>query len=408
MSNDRAAYRRRQAATSSYDPSKAAIEASFNENNPSYAQVYKDFDFTTKYKVQIMNDRAHKGDVPQKKMLAYPGDSLHKGDIIHWKSPDDYWIVFGIDNQYDKNVKGIIKQCSDSLLKWKDQYGVLHVLPCVVTDAIGNDIANDKVVWAIDDKIKVFTQYGHGIQKGTRFILWDQVFMVTGFSRLGGKNNRSVIYNMDITENRPEDDFENGIAYNSWTHNVWSIEVLNSPISLVVGNTMALDVIVKNDGAETIADLVYVSNNPSIATVDSSGVVTGVAEGTTSIKISLSSNQSVFTTVNVEVAEVASDNYAIILVNPDGALVDNEALTITIHKDLGRDAYLTVQEYNNGTLVNTVFTSTLTFGSAFVSVTKTGDNTLTLSPIAVGNASLKIEDAMGHSVIYTIYVRTMF
>jgi hypothetical protein len=402
--SDRDSYRRRQSAS---QPN--LIVGSFNTANPSYYQVYKNFDLVTQYHSQIINDHAYRGEVPQKKFLAYPDDTLYKGDVIHWKSTTDYWIVVAVDDQYDSNTKGLIKQCSDSLLKWNDQYGALHTLPCVIEDAVGGDLNGGKVIWAIDDTIRVFTQYNSDIKNDTRFILWGKVFQVTGCSRVGGKNNLSAVYNMDITETlSAEDDFVNGIAYNSWDDNVWSIEVLNSPSSMVVGGTVTLDMAVKNNGIASSETLTYLSNNTSVATVSTSGVITGVANGNTSIKISLSSNPAVFTTVNIEVAAVASDNFVISLISPDGPLVDNDNLTMTVFADMGQDAYLTAQERNNGDLVNTTFTPSLTSGSAYISLSVTGVNTFALSPIAVGNAVLRIADAEGHFTTYTVYIKTMW
>jgi len=407
--NDRTAYIRRQTAMGNYNSGNEVWSATFDSDSPSYYKVYKNFDYTTQYDVQIINDHAYRGDIPQKKLLAYPGDSLYKGDIIHWKSTDDYWIVWNVDSQYDVNTKGLIKQCSDSLLKWKDQYGTLHTLPCVITDSTGGDLSEGKVLWAIDDTIRVFTQYNSDIRKGTRFILWGQVFEVTGFSRVGGKNNLSVVYNMNITENiSSEDDFVNGIAYNSWVDNVWSIEVLNSPVSMTVGGTVTLDVVVKNNGNVSTESVTYLSNSTSVATVSDDGVITGIANGSTSIKISLSSNPLVFSTVNVEVAAVASDNFVISLVNPVGAIVDNENRIITLYEDMDQDGVLTVQELNNGTVVTTTFTPTLTSGSSYVDLSITSGTVFVLSPVNVGNAEIQIEDTEGHSVLYSIRIQTLF
>ena len=397
-------YQRRQAATSPHD----LILGSFSSSNPSYYQINKNFDFSTQYKCQIFTDHTYKGEIPQKKILTYPGDTLQKGDIIHWKSEDDHWIVWGVDNQYDVNTKGLIRQCSDFMLKWCDKYGTTQSLPCLIIDEFGDGINASKVITTLDGKIRVYTQRHDDLAYGTRLILFGHVFFVSDMVVIGGKDNLSSFYFLDSAEKHPKDDFVNGIAYNDWNNNAWSIEVLNNPVSLTIGGTTTLDVTVKNNWNVVNESVSYLSNNTSIAIVSDDGVITGVADGSTSIKISLSSNPLVFTTVNVEVAAVTSDNFVISLVNPNGPLVDNDALTITVYQDIGQDAYLTIQERNNGELVNTVFTPALTSGSEYISLTITGNNTFTLSPTSTGIAELVIEDFEGHSVTYAISIVTLY
>ena len=57
----------------------------------------------------------------------------------------------------------------------------------------------------------------------------------------------------------------------------------------------------------------YVSNNTSIATVNSSGVVTGVALGTTTITITSQENSSITKTVTVNVLNVVQDKWTILM-----------------------------------------------------------------------------------------------
>ena len=93
---------------------------------------------------------------------------------------------------------------------------------------------------------------------------------------------------------------------------VENITVANPSLVVGINRSKSISVTVEpSDAKNKIIN--YVSANPSIATVDGNGKVTGKAVGTTTITVSSQEKPELTRTVSVEVQEIAADNWTIML-----------------------------------------------------------------------------------------------
>lgn len=96
---------------------------------------------------------------------------------------------------------------------------------------------------------------------------------------------------------------------------VRALSLATSSIAVRVGDTQAIGAIIDSDPSAN-QDLTYTSLNPSIATVSPQGVVSAIAAGTASIKVSSVADARVFATASVTVNPARAVSFA-----PGGAAV---------------------------------------------------------------------------------------
>lgn len=115
-----------------------------------------------------------------------------------------------------------------------------------------------------------------------------------------------------------------------WKMSIESAAISNSSIILETGNEETIDITNASSIEEQYS---FTSNDTSVATVDSTGKVVGVSEGTTTITIlGLSSNK--YKTVNVRVANQAVTFYQVTL-NANGGIVNPLSINVNIGDAIG-------------------------------------------------------------------------
>lgn len=115
------------------------IKTSF-EINPSYNQVFKNFDYNANYKVWIYEGNDKDKIVGYKYIQSYPYDEVkfNIGDYIDWKYDNinlSTWLIISLDKQLLYDVKGRMLLCNNTL-KWIDKDNITNSLPCVIEDAM--------------------------------------------------------------------------------------------------------------------------------------------------------------------------------------------------------------------------------------------------------------------------------
>jgi uncharacterized protein YjdB len=170
----------------------------------------------------------------------------------------------------------------------------------------------------------------------------------------------------------------------------------SSPPSVIAGQTTTLSATVKDVSGATVTDrtIAWASGNTNVATVSSSGVVTGVTPGSTSITAT-AEGKSASVTVNILPVPVGT-----VSVSPGSAntiIGTTQPLTVTV-KDLnGTVVTDRVVTWSSGTTsVATVnqagVVSAAALGTATITATsegKSGASTITVVPVPVGSVSLE-------------------
>ena len=146
--------------------------------------------------------------------------------------------------------------------------------------------------------------------------------------------------------NPQEDDVVNGIA-NSFS-NQYSISLNHSSIEGLVGGTLDLDATVTLKDIIVSRNLTWKSDDESVVTVDGTGMVTFVSDGSATITCHIQNNPSVFDTCSVIVSSTPTDTYQVVYTPEINRIVEGDSVIWNF--------YL----YKNGIIQGNTFTFTLT------------------------------------------------
>lgn len=230
------------------------------------------------------------------------------------KYADNTWIVYK-----DKNIAAIfgnsvVRRCN-AVINLLDWYGNIVSVPMSyakmgtlgnATHATENTITSKNYIACICQ----LNEYSKTFEENTRIILGKTAYQMRGlddFTREFTDDPDSVhllTFTIERTELQSYDSTEYGVAdYYGFN---WNIHVsFNS--SMQAGSTQQLVPESKRNG-ETVTDseehpisYIYTSSDESVLTVDETGLVAAVGEGTATITVALDQNESKFTTVEIEV-----------------------------------------------------------------------------------------------------------
>lgn len=184
-------------------------------------------------------------------------------------------------------------------------------------------------------------QYSKQIEINNRFIKFDAAWKVTGVD----KSNSGLVYiyaDRDlISEN---DDLKKEIA-DANLINRWTIELEVKTTQINIGVPTEFKVIVKkNDEIDMSKSVLYSIDNKEIATVDISGVVTGIAVGCFNLTVTLEDKPDIYITEEIECIEQIVITYAIL---PNvNSILQEDTISFTIYR------------YKNGIADSSTFTIT--------------------------------------------------
>lgn len=245
---------------------------------------------------------------------------------------NNYWITINVDKINTLAQTVVIKRCNNTL-RWIDELtGAYYQVPCSLGYLINENrdyaTAGSAVVTP-SGLLQCIVQYNSKtikIRPNQRFLFGSDgqwtAFKVEG----GGINNFNNLQtytntNVGFTRlslavdyvalaNNETDDLTNGIA-NAYT-NVYSLTLSESSISGEAAQQVQLGATLTLNGETVTRTLVWSSSNTLIATVNSSGLVTFVAEGTCTITCQLENNTTVSDTCAVSVVADPVDTYQIV------------------------------------------------------------------------------------------------
>ena len=245
---------------------------------------------------------------------------------------DNYYITINTDKTRQLAASSIIKRCNNTL-RWMDTQGGYHTVPCSIDYLIKQNrdysTAGTSLVMPAAT-IQVHCQMNDEsnlIRPNQRFLFgnpgnWN-AYKILG----GGVNNFNLLKTSDNTStgiirltldanyvNNETDDLVNGIC--DAFQLIYNINLSDHVLSGSIGGSRILIPELTKNGETASGSFVWVSSNPSVATVDINGNVTFISNGNCSIKCSLLNNVLVYDSCSVSVSATPVTDYQVIL-SPD-------------------------------------------------------------------------------------------
>lgn len=243
----------------------------------------------------------NKGMDDYKYMFANVGN-VKEGDIIQYHNKE--WIVINVqDNHSNVYNQVVIRRANSTVKMYIDN--ILYEFPTILdTKTFSIDtgdffnIADGKIVVTLKDSPKA-----RKIKHDKRFIVMQQAWKVIGFD---WSKEGLVILTCEKDSFNSNDDIENEIA-DKWLYeqkHSYNISIVNGEIANVnVGDTLQLNAKITDNGQVIELPVTYISNDETIATVDSNGLITAIAKGTCSIQISLQADTNIIDTITITCME---------------------------------------------------------------------------------------------------------
>ena len=252
--------------------------------------------------------------------------------------------------------------------------GILQRIPSIIETKTIDVQTNESIILPAGKLIIVISRNTttDKIEVNDRFITMGSAWKISGLD----KSCEGLIkVNADIDQTMTNDDLVNEIP-NGAVKPSYSFTISPSPVNIKKGQTQQLVVSVSENGT-TINNptLIYTSLDPSITTVDSNGMLTGIDEGSCNINIQyIGDYNTVDTSVNIEVNDIADHNY-ILSVSPE-----------SISMDTGNTQQITASVTDKGT---TISSPILTYNSDNTGVA-TINSTGLITAIGAGTANITV------------------
>ena len=249
---------------------------------------------------------------------------IKRGDLVNWDG-GNWLIISDIGHKRYSYYKGIIQKCNYNI-KFNFQ-GIIKEFPAIVDSKVFDVETNQffsvpagKIVVTIQDNAD-----STNIALNQRFIKMKRAWKVSGIDRT--KNGLLILW-CDLDSITSSDDVVNEVA-NAGDY-VYTIEIIKGETSSIQeGSTLQLNAVVKLNGNPVDNKTVmYSTNNPSIATVDASGLITGISAGECIITASLAENPNVYDTISITVTALPQHNYAV-TISGSTSIVKTKTATYT-------------------------------------------------------------------------------
>ena len=266
------------------------------------AAIQRDFD---EYKQIIMEDPRLNYVAPGTKFIAMGST----------------WLAVNPMNISQTDGSGVIRRCQTTWNHY-DYYGNILKEPLIVETARASANDNDFQQWELipTGYFNILCQnnaYTAQLNTNSRMILGKGAYRITGFSDFLSEftEDDSAVRLLRFSARYEEpndriDDMENRIA--GGKEFSWVISLDGTP-TITAGNTTQITAKSVRNGSVVVStseypiSYVWTSSDETVATVDSTGLATGVGAGTSTITCTLEQNDSITASVSVTVEEPAQD-----------------------------------------------------------------------------------------------------
>ncbi|MED0758863.1 Ig-like domain-containing protein [Aneurinibacillus thermoaerophilus] len=260
---------------------------------------------------------------------------LKCGDLVDYANRK--WLIINEVNglRYD-TYKAIMRLC-DYNVKFSIDCKV-YEFPCIIESSKFSVMADNTMILP-NDVIKVTVQENTDTLKVTRdkrFIKFNSAWKVIGIDRT---QKGLITFMCQIDQISANDDLVNEIA--DKCTKTYTIEIINGASSNVdMNGTLQLNVKVTENGAVVTIPVLYESSDTNIATVDTNGLVQGIAEGTVTITARLQEYPDIIDTIQIDVVAIPTDNWSVTITGADSITKSSTSSPKT--------ATYTAQVLNNG------------------------------------------------------------
>jgi len=249
---------------------------------------------------------------------------IKRGDLVNWDG-ENWLIISDIGHKRYSYYKGIIQRCNYNI-KFNFQ-GTIKQFPAIVDSRVF-DVETNQYLSIPAGKIVVTLPNNadtDNITLGQRFISMKNAWKVSGIDRT--KNGLLVLW-CELDSIISSDDLVNEIA-NAGDY-VYTIEITNGETANIQEtSTLQLNVVVKlNGNVVTDKAIIFSCDNTLVATVDETGLITGISAGDCIITASLAENPSVYDTISITVTALPQHNYAV-TISGSPSIVKNYTATYT-------------------------------------------------------------------------------
>jgi len=223
------------------------------------------------------------------------------GDIVTYQ--DSKWIIVSEVSKTNTIYKSTMRKCNNNL-KYKvnlDGVDTIYSISCIAEKGTVS-IDENKYFNTADNQLAINVPYSlinyiQPIIDSTatlRFFINGKCWQVLGIDNISQMNYEKqgvIIIKLESSLVRAEDNEEEGLAFNDpiiiVTPHTYAITSKNTNMTIENTRTSPISGIVcTRDGIEVISPtLTYVSSNEAIATIDSTGVISAIALGSTNITI---------------------------------------------------------------------------------------------------------------------------
>jgi hypothetical protein len=253
--------------------------------------------------------------------------NVHTGSLIEFD--DKKWLVTSMI--FDKQAYKVasVQECNNTL-RFYNKTGILFTVPCIFTD-ISIDLSEGRLMNLPIGHYNVIIPSGY-IDKNTENLNRRYILNGCAYKTEGISNATNGLTKIELVDDAisPNDNVEIGCAdyYNNLP--VYSIQILNGADIIIDGtqsSTLQLNIQCKlNDIIVENPVVTYTSSSTDCCTVSSSGLITIIGTGTSTITATYGTSSD---TINVVVILSDVDNYQISISPADTQMYINRTKTFT-------------------------------------------------------------------------------
>lgn len=264
------------------------------------------------------------------KMFVFMPDFIKPLYGMKFKWNDDYWLVINTNNAESLAVSAEVRRCNN-VLRFFDSAGKRVIEPCIFDYTLRFTNNREATLTVGNGELKVWCQRN---SKTVKIKANDKFLFGTPEQRVGFRVNAGGIQNLQNTItgddtsptltqffiehyeiNAELDDLVNGYA-NAYD-NRFTVDINNINTTYEMGLSVILTATTyKNDNIVNMP-IKWRSSNTSVATITDGGVLTTIANGSTTISAFLSDNNTVVDSVDITISNtIVEDDYKIII-TPD-------------------------------------------------------------------------------------------
>ena len=273
------------------------------------------------------------------------GHPVSLGKMYQFDS--NYWVTVNIDKVKTLASTATVRRCNN-VLRWQDRNtGAVYRVPCAVNYLIKenrNYSTSGSELVVPSGMIEVFAQFNNDtnrIRPNQRFLLGNSSNWISYRVQGGGLanfNNLTTLDNMSVGllrlsfeidyTNNATDDIVNGIA--DYIQNTFVLTLTETTVSGGAGQTVQLHPTLTRNGETVSGTYVWSSNDTAIATVNSAGLVTFVAEGSCTIRCSLSGDALVYDTCGAATEAAPVDTYQVVFTPNQNYVLEGKETTWSV------------------------------------------------------------------------------